>query len=115
MIDFEKGLDLMDRQEIVFLLFFPRRESMKDPNSPGVMNRFITVAEGVSIGCRFYGAGKGAPNILYFHGNGETVPDYDYVAPVYRERGLNLFVADYRGYRHDPRFTPHLSRIYCLP
>jgi alpha-beta hydrolase superfamily lysophospholipase len=98
MIDFEKGLELLDRQEIIFLLFFPRRESMRDPSSPGVMNHFITVAEGVSIGCRFYAAAKGAPNILFFHGNGETVPDYDYVAPVYRNRGLNLFVADYRGY-----------------
>ncbi|MEI6154642.1 MAG: alpha/beta fold hydrolase, partial [Deltaproteobacteria bacterium] len=35
---------------------------------------------------------------LYFHGNGETCLDYDYVDPLYRKRGLNLFVADYRGY-----------------
>ncbi|OPY74701.1 MAG: 2-hydroxy-6-oxononadienedioate/2-hydroxy-6-oxononatrienedioate hydrolase [Syntrophorhabdus sp. PtaU1.Bin050] len=98
MIDFEKGLELMDRQEIIFRLFFPRRESMDDLYSPSATNHFITVAEGVSIGCRFYLAGKDAPNILYFHGNGETVPDYDYVAPAYKEKGLNLFVADYRGY-----------------
>lgn len=98
MIDFKKGLELMDRQEILFLLFFPHRESMKGLNQPGVTNHFIAVAEGVSIGCRFYQAEKAAPNILYFHGNGETVLDYDYVAPVYREKGLNLFVADYRGY-----------------
>jgi hypothetical protein len=38
------------------------------------------------------------PTILYFHGNGEVVADHDYLAPLYNERGINLFVADYRGY-----------------
>ena len=58
----------------------------------------IKAEDNISIGCRFYPSGSYAPNILYFHGNGETAPDYDYVAPVYGERGINLFVADYRGY-----------------
>jgi alpha-beta hydrolase superfamily lysophospholipase len=56
------------------------------------------VEEGVSIGCRFYPAKKEAPTILFFHGNGETACDYDYVAPLFNDIGLNLFVADYRGY-----------------
>ncbi|MCX5815652.1 MAG: alpha/beta hydrolase [Proteobacteria bacterium] len=98
MIDFENGLELMDRPEIISRLFFPRREFIEGQNPPNVMNYFIKVAEDISIGCRFYPARNNAPNILYFHGNGETCLDYDYIDPLYRERGLNLFVADYRGY-----------------
>ncbi len=98
MIDLDRGLELHDHPEILYRLFYPRREIAGDSEKPKIMNRFVEVARGVSIGCRFYPARSDGPNILYFHGNGETAPDYDYVAPVYAERGLNLFVADYRGY-----------------
>lgn len=97
MVDFEKNVELMDRPEILYRLFFPRRESDLT-DVPKAITIRIEVDEDVSIGCRFYPARVDGPNILYFHGNGETVPDYDYEAPIYRERGLNLFVADYRGY-----------------
>lgn len=97
-IDFEKGLALYDHPEILYRLFFPRRESVDNRERPKAMNHFVAVAQDISIGCRFYPARLDSPNILYFHGNGETAPDYDYIAPVYAERGLNLFVTDYRGY-----------------
>ncbi len=38
------------------------------------------------------------PWILFFHGNGEVVADYDEVAPLYHRVKLNLVVSDYRGY-----------------
>jgi pimeloyl-ACP methyl ester carboxylesterase len=98
MTDLEKGPALMDRPEILCRLFFPRRETVADSESPRAVNHFIKVEEGISIGCRFYPASIDGPNILCFHGNGEIAPDYDYVAPFYQVRGLNLFVADYRGY-----------------
>jgi alpha-beta hydrolase superfamily lysophospholipase len=98
MIDFEKGLALWDHPEIVYRLFFPRQESAGEPNPLNAKNHFIKVVDNIAIGCRFYPVRNDAPNILYFHGNGETVPDYDYVAPVYQKKGLNLFVTDYRGY-----------------
>jgi alpha-beta hydrolase superfamily lysophospholipase len=98
MIDFNKGTEQMDRQEITYRLFFPRQESMEGLNLPNVISPFVKVAEGISIGCRFYPAKKDGANILYFHGNGETCLDYDDVAPLYAERGMNLFVADFRGY-----------------
>lgn len=97
MVDFEKNVQLMDRAEILDRLFFPRRES--DLTSlPNAVTMRVKVAEEIAVGCRFYPARPDGPNILYFHGNGETVPDYDYEAHIYQERGLNLFVADYRGY-----------------
>lgn len=98
MIDFKNGTALMDRPEIIYRLFFPRRESTEGLDPPYVMNHFIKVDEDVSVGCRFYTAGKECPNLLYFHGNGETCLDYDDIALLYMGRGINLFVADYRGY-----------------
>lgn len=96
--DFKKGLELYDEPDILCRLFFPRREYATDSDEPEAINHMIKVAEGISIGCRFYPAQKDGPNILYFHGNGETAPEYDFVAPVYQKEGINLFVADYRGY-----------------
>lgn len=98
MIDFDKGLALHDHPEILYRLFYPRREVAKESESLKAENHFVTVENGVSICCRFYPVSSDAPNIIFFHGNGETAPDYDYVAPVYGEWGLNLFVTDYRGY-----------------
>ena len=58
----------------------------------------IEVEEGIKIDCGFWVSGKEYPSILYFHGNGETVATHEWVAPFYIQRGINLFVADYRGY-----------------
>jgi hypothetical protein len=98
MIDFKKGTEQMDHPEILYRLFFPRKESMEGFGLPNVVSPLFEVEKGISIGCRFYPVRKDSPNILYFHGNGETCTDYDYVSPLYAQRGLNLFVADYRGY-----------------
>lgn len=98
MADFTRGLQRYDQPEILQRLFFPRREFVADTGQPQATNHSIEVAPGISIVCRFYPSRNDAPNILFFHGNGETAPDYDYVAPVYRKLGLNLFVTDYRGY-----------------
>ena len=98
MIESQNGPELMDRPEILQRLFFPRRASAEESTSPYGANHVIEAAPGISIGCRFYPVGTGAPTILYFHGNGEIAPDYDYTAHLYQERRINLFVADYRGY-----------------
>lgn len=98
MTDFAKGLELYDHPEIIQRLFFPRRESAPDRERPKALNHSIEVAPQIRIGCRFFPSRQETPNILYFHGNGETALDYDYVAPLYQQAGINLFVADYRGY-----------------
>ncbi|MEN8199022.1 MAG: alpha/beta hydrolase [Thermodesulfobacteriota bacterium] len=58
----------------------------------------IETEPGVILGCRFYLHSVDSPNILYFHGNGERVCDYDEVGPHYNQAGINLLVTDYRGY-----------------
>jgi alpha-beta hydrolase superfamily lysophospholipase len=88
-------LSFLDKSEILSYIFYPRR----DPYVPDIGNtHFIEVGEDIKIGCRFYLKDKDFPSFLYFHGNGETVGDYDWVAPLFNQRGINLFVADYRGY-----------------
>ncbi|HPD60247.1 MAG TPA: alpha/beta hydrolase [Thermodesulfobacteriota bacterium] len=91
-------LALLDRPEVLSRLFYPRREFPEIPITAKAMTFFVTVDEGISIGCRFYPINKEAATIFYFHGNGEVASDYDYVAPLYNEINVNFFVADYRGY-----------------
>jgi uncharacterized protein len=86
----------IDRSVLLNYLFYPRRQHGKARD--GAFDLAVDVAEKITIICRAYPAGAKNPWILYFHGNGEVVSDYDGIAPLYAERGLNLLVADYRGY-----------------
>jgi alpha-beta hydrolase superfamily lysophospholipase len=96
MIDTLKGPEKMDHPEVIARLFFPRREQGRETSE--TFNRPVQVDKNIHIVCRVFPSRNDAPNLLFFHGNGETAPDYDYVAPFYRKSGMNLFVADFRGY-----------------
>ena len=87
---------VVDRPEVLAFIFYPRKDFAKAP--PDASDHLILVDRDVSISGRFYVHSPNAPSILYFHGNGEVVSDYDYIAPMYNQLGINLFVADYRGY-----------------
>lgn len=87
----------MNRPEVQRVLFHPRSEA-RTVLPPGAADIDIEVETGVSIGCRLFTADKTAPTILFFHGNGEIVADYDDIGPLYMEAGLNFLVVDYRGY-----------------
>jgi alpha-beta hydrolase superfamily lysophospholipase len=41
---------------------------------------------------------KHDPVILFFHGNGEIVSDYDDLGPIFAQMGINFLPCDYRGY-----------------
>jgi fermentation-respiration switch protein FrsA (DUF1100 family) len=86
----------LDRPEILAIVFYTRKDFTRTP--PNASDHFIPVDKDVSISCRFYIHSRNSPSILYFHGNGEVVSDHDYIAPMYNQLGINLFVADYRGY-----------------
>ncbi|MFZ2446708.1 MAG: alpha/beta hydrolase [Syntrophobacteraceae bacterium] len=87
----------LDRPEILHNIFYPRREwhGAETGRATGIS---IPVEEGVSIGARFHLADKTGPNILFFHGNGEIVSDYDDLGPLYNRMGINFLAVDYRGY-----------------
>jgi len=86
----------IDGSPLISFLFYPRRQHSRPP--AGALDIEVPVDEDVKIVCRAYRGNDQLPWILYFHGNGEVVSDYDGIAPLYTGRGLNLLVADYRGY-----------------
>jgi pimeloyl-ACP methyl ester carboxylesterase len=88
----------LDVPEVLLRLFYPRPESALGDPPTSARELFIPVAPGVAIGARFYAAGAEAPTLLFFHGNGEIVADYEDLGPVYTRLGLNFLPVDYRGY-----------------
>lgn len=87
-----------DRPEILRFLFHPRSEESTSPPSENVKDFFIPVEDGLFIGARLHGSDNSAPVILFFHGNGETVSDYNDLGPMYSSIGSNFLPVDYRGY-----------------
>lgn len=99
MIDISKiDYSMFDRPEILMFLFHPRPEWDVTLSIEGVEDRLIPVEREVEIGARFHWAGKSSPNILFFHGNGEIVADYDDMGQLYRQMDINFIPVDYRGY-----------------
>jgi uncharacterized protein len=87
----------LDQPAFLSSIFFPR-SCAATPLPKGAVDVEIETESGVSIGCRFYIHDPSSPNILFFHGNGENVPDYDDIGPLYNHAGMNLLVTDFRGY-----------------
>ena len=88
----------LDVPEVLLRLFHPRPEPPSFSPPTAAAEVLIPVATGVVIGGRFYAAGTSEPTLLFFHGNGEIVADYEDLGPVYTQRGFNFFPVDYRGY-----------------
>ena len=89
---------ILDQPDVLRCLFHPgRKEGFRKP-SPLRDDLFIPVETNVSLGASFHLADAGAPTILFFHGNGEIVSDYDDFGRFYTQLGINFFVVDYRGY-----------------
>lgn len=89
---------ILDRPEILMSLFHPRPEEFQGSPRENKIDLLIPVDENVAIGASFHLAGDSNPNILFFHGNGEIVADYDELAPIYTTMGINFLAVDYRGY-----------------
>ena len=87
----------LDHPAVLQMLFHPRKDSGTGPPA-NTIDYDITLEDGVTIGARFYLADRKAPNILFFHGNGEIVEDYDPVGHIYNEYGLSFLALGYRGY-----------------
>jgi hypothetical protein len=91
-----KSFPFLDRPEVLQLVFHPRPEWPAMPTAGEELR--IPVDDGVSLGARLY-LGQGARGtILFFHGNGEIVADYEQMALTYGRMGINFLPVDYRGY-----------------
>ena len=87
---------IFDSREFNQNLFFPREDF--SPTPVGAEDHFITVEPGVKVHARSYPAPVACLGLLYFHGNGEIVADYNNIAEFYAALGAELTVCDYRGY-----------------
>lgn len=87
----------LDQPEVLAVLFHPRNDV-----TPAVANATdvtIPVGDDIALEGRFHLADDdGAVNILFFHGNGEVVADYDAIGPRFTARNINLLAVGYRGY-----------------
>ena len=99
---------IIDESALPNYIFYPRSDLTPPP--AGAFDLRVPVETDVHVCCRFYIGDATWPLILYFHGNGEVASDYDQIAPFYRQRQLNLAVADYRGYGGSNGF-PSLSAV----
>jgi fermentation-respiration switch protein FrsA (DUF1100 family) len=93
-IDYSK----FDRPEILRMLFHPRPERAISEGGKKGKDFLIPVETDVVVGGRLHVSGKSKSNILFFHGNGEIVADYNDLGELYIREGLNFLPVDYRGY-----------------
>ncbi|MGZ6221029.1 MAG: alpha/beta hydrolase, partial [Syntrophales bacterium] len=99
MIDLSKAdYSSFDSPMISASLFYPRPELGAAADDETVESILIPVEKDVVVGARLYMAGAEAATILFFHGNGEIVADYDDLGIVYTDMGINFLPVDYRGY-----------------
>ncbi len=97
MTDSSNPFSFFDRPEINALIFHPRPDFSDSPPA-GAEDHLFPVAPEVEIGARFYLSDPAGPHLLFFHGNGEISADYDEAGLFYRQLGISLLAADYRGY-----------------
>ncbi|MDA0263820.1 MAG: alpha/beta hydrolase [Chloroflexi bacterium] len=106
----EVDYSALDAPNISMNSFYPRQGW--SPTPEGVQDYTINVGGDIGLSCRFFPVGNSVPTVLFFYGNGETAIDYNSIAPLYNQIGVNFFVADYRGYGKSggsPSFTTMLA------
>ena len=95
---------IFDRPEIVSFLFHPRPDYSVYGQAPGILELDIPVEPDTSLGAKLHTADQADPVILFFHGNGEIVSDYDELGGIYTGMGINFLAVDYRGYGRSTGF-----------
>ncbi len=94
----DKRYEILDRQEVLAAVFHPRPDLEPVPRNDCISDHQIPVDTDIRIGGRFHTHSQSGTNLLYFHGNGEIVSDYDQLGPLFGKLNINLLAVDYRGY-----------------
>jgi fermentation-respiration switch protein FrsA (DUF1100 family) len=89
---------ILDRPEILAVLFHPRPSYGGAKLSLPSRELMVPVDDKIAVGACFHAGDPAGPNILFFHGNGEIVDDYNDLGPLYNQMGINFMAVDYRGY-----------------
>lgn len=107
----ERELSRLDQPEVTARLFHPR----KSRAAPGRVR--VAVAPGIALAGQLHVGWRGAPAILFFHGNGEVADDYSDVGMIFRQLGVSFLVMDYRGYGQsdgEPSATTMLADAHAV-
>lgn len=114
---------LFDSTEFNERLFLPRLARREVTETPAGAVDLDIVVDGspdashapsneTTVHLRWHGSATDRTTLLFFHGNGETVSDYDSLASNFENAGLNLAVVDYRGYGRSTG-TPTLRTAFA--
>ncbi|UCD58426.1 MAG: alpha/beta hydrolase [Candidatus Hydrogenedentota bacterium] len=81
-------------------VFFPVKPLAFSPREWGMdfEDVYFTTADGVKLNAWLIRAGHDSPMVLWFHGNAGNIADRVENARLLFDRGLSLFMVDYRGY-----------------
>ncbi len=105
-----KNESILDHPELSARLFYPWPHRFPDP--------FYIEGEEGKLGCWYNKEFPDGLTMVHFHGNGETVADYlDDFAPRIASLGVNLFLAEYRGYgmsEGEPKLAAMLADIPAI-
>ncbi len=83
----------MDIHTINSFLFHPRK-AYGEISSKDIL---IDVKKDVKVGLRTHLIDTSFSTILFFHGNGEIVTDYDDIASVYNQKNINFIIQIFVG------------------
>ena len=87
---------IFDSQAFNANLFFPRQDPSPAPANSE--DYYIDATKEVRIHARRHPNSNANLSMLFFHGNGEIVSDYDNLAGLFSGLGVELTIADFRGY-----------------
>lgn len=77
-------------------LFFPRPDYTSPPGNAEEI--YVEVGPEIKVHARKFPSPSAGFSLIYFHGNGEIVSDYNDLAQVFGAIGGELVAVDYRGY-----------------
>jgi len=87
---------VFDSQAFNANLFFPRGDTAPTPGNSDEIQ--VEVEPKTYVHIRRHPSPEARFSLLFFHGNGEIVSDYDNFAEVFSALGAELVMADFRGY-----------------
>lgn len=90
--------DAFDHPSITNLLFYPRKQDGPSLEGDSIISISIEVDPMVAVSGKVFLSGNDSAAILFFHGNGEIIADYDDFGIVLKRIGITFIPVEYRGY-----------------
>lgn len=93
---------------VVLALFVMQRAILYPaPKGPsqipsGFEKAALHTSDGLALTAAWHPAPQGKPTVLFFHGNGDSLPGAAVATRALKEAGYGLLLADYRGYAGNP-------------